>query len=133
MFPAGYTDFDGKKGSCLQADGARQGAGPPFRLVKENAECMSSDMSLGEKATRDECAEACINTADCKFFIYGKGSKSRRCWFEYTQSEDCPEGWEPDEYDFYEIISPSSTSPLAEGRGKHYPCAMNEDPKAHQR
>ena len=38
-----------------------------------------------------------------KFFIYGKGGKAGSCWWETTPSRDCPEGWEEDAYDFYEI------------------------------
>ena len=39
----------------------------------------------------------------CKYFIYGKGSKSGECYWEKTKAASCPDGWEDDSYDFYSI------------------------------
>jgi len=42
----------------------------------------------------------------CNYFIYGKGSKSNNCYWEKTsRSSPCSEGWEADEYDFYNITN----------------------------
>ena len=48
--------------------------------------------------------DGCRVTRDgCKYFIYGKGSKSGECYWEKTESASCPDGWEDDSYDFYSI------------------------------
>ena len=44
-------------------------------------------------------------TSGCKRFIFGTGdncnSEGCKCWWEYTTSDSCPEGFESDNYDFY--------------------------------
>ena len=44
----------------------------------------------------------------CKYFTYGKkgvsGDKSKHCYWEYTSTAACSEGWTDDSYDFYQII-----------------------------
>ena len=43
----------------------------------------------------------------CKYFVYGKkgvsGDKSKGCYWEYTSTAACSEGWTDDSYDFYQI------------------------------
>ena len=31
------------------------------------------------------------------------GDKSKRCYYEYTSTAECPEGWKANSYDFYQI------------------------------
>merc|ERR1711862_121060 len=86
----------------------------PHRLVKENVECLSGDALLGWYKTPGQCADA-VKDDGGKFFIYGRetgdhtghgftyGPKKGLCYKEDTTSEQCPEGWEKDAYDFYAI------------------------------
>lgn len=87
----------------------------PFTLQKDNAECSSLDTDLGMQPTVEACYEVCMHTDGCKFFIFGKGYKLGRCFWEHTETTDCAEGWEVDEYDFYEVplmkMSREPTSP----------------------
>ena len=76
-----------------------------FELIRIGAECNSVDQNLGDKRTVDECAAACQNIPECKFFVYGYTgdalNKAGWCYWEKTTSEDCPEGWELGTYGFY--------------------------------
>ena len=93
-------------------------------MIKQNVECKSGDTWLGKFDVIGGCAEAClakrieicgqdpgympkICNGGCNYFIYGKGSKSKNCYWEKTnrRNSPCPEGWEADEYDFYEITN----------------------------
>ena len=74
-------------------------------MIKSDNECNDNDEHLGDFTSLKECANACRNKAGCKFFIYGKDSKQGSCWWEKTSDSSCSEGWEVDEYDFYEITS----------------------------
>jgi len=84
-----------------------------FQLVKTGAECLSSDSQLPAPdssfryATAAECAAA-VQAKGGKFFIYGTGDKKGACYQEDTKSEDCEEGWETDQYDFYKFQQPES-------------------------
>ena len=41
---------------------------------------------------------------DCRFFIYGSGgTKAGDCYVEFTKKRTCPEEFEEDEFDFYEL------------------------------
>ena len=47
-----------------------------------------------------------VTRAGCRFFIYGTGADvgtAGRCYWEQTKNAACPEGWETDFYDFYEV------------------------------
>ena len=69
------------------------------------------------------CAEECARRRDCRFFIHGKeGTKLDDCYVEYTVGRKCPEGWEEDAFDFWEIG--------AEWIGCTEPRATNYDSKA---
>ena len=96
--------------------GGDYGAPNDYRLVKTNAECASGDLKLGEFATVAECAAACRQSA-CRFFIYGHDyapTKRGHCWHEFAYDASCPEGWEEDEYDFYELVwTPPAPPPAA--------------------
>ena len=50
-------------------------AAETYTLIKEDAECQSDDMKLGEFATIADCADACARHHDCNFFIMGKGEE----------------------------------------------------------
>ena len=52
------------------------------------------------------CTEACAQYGEnhptsCQFFLYSTDVASGSCWIEFTASEDCPEGWRENSYDFY--------------------------------
>ena len=82
-----------------------------FEIVKKGAECKSPDRWLGpdgdpthKVATVEECAAACAAAKDCRFFIYGSGgTKAGDCYVEFTKKRTCPEEFEEDEFDFYEL------------------------------
>ena len=74
-----------------------------FTLLHSGAECASGDTDLGQQVSLEECAAACLDKADCTFFIYGYGSKEGSCYHESTTSAECGEGWESDDYNFYHV------------------------------
>ena len=76
-----------------------------YSLVKSGVECESEDQNLGDKDSLSECAKACRETSECRYFIFGTGDKEGGCWWEKAENKDCPKGWEEDQYDFYEMIS----------------------------
>ena len=83
--------------TTIQADGFR------YTLIKEQSECNSNDLWLGKRSLKS-CAEECARRRDCRFFIHGKeGTKLDDCYVEYTVGRKCPEGWEEDAFDFWEI------------------------------
>merc|ERR1712028_41987 len=111
-----------------------------FKLVKTGAECLSSDSQLPAPdspfryATAAECAAA-VQAKGGKFFIYGTGDKKGACYQEDTKSEDCEEGWETDQYDFYKFQQPESQPVVDEdmcectGESNEYECTKTG--KAH--
>ena len=48
-----------------------------YARIREQVECMSPDLNLGDQTSLDECALACSRQQDCKFFIYGTVRCSR--------------------------------------------------------
>ena len=76
-----------------------------FNLVKSGVECKSGDEFLGKEISIAECANACKEKAGCNFFIFGTEIKAGNCYWEKTPKADCPEGWEKDNYNFYEMQS----------------------------
>ena len=74
-----------------------------YRLLKSGVECQSDDQRLVD-GSLSECADACSDINECHYFIIGTGGKEGLCWWEKTENGTCPEGWEVDEYDFYEMI-----------------------------
>ena len=72
-------------------------------LVREGVECASGDEDLGTFADIQSCAAACRLATGCNFFVFGKLSKIGRCWHEHTATRECSQGWEDDEFDFYEL------------------------------
>ena len=88
-----------------------------YKLVQSGVECKSNDHDLSPPRYQDAtaCAIACNKwgtidhqtrlTSGCKRFIFGTGdncnSEGCKCWWEYTTSDSCPEGFESDNYDFY--------------------------------
>jgi len=81
-----------------------------YKLFKSGAECKSSDIDMGTKASVQACAEA-VQENGGHSFIFGTGPKAGRCWLENTGSQTnantvsamCPEGWEDDDYNFYTL------------------------------
>lgn len=53
--------------------------------------------------TVQQCADACKAKAGCEFFILGYGEKEGSCYHEFTATEECTEGWDVDEYNFYKV------------------------------
>jgi hypothetical protein len=51
----------------------------------------------------EACADLCRASGET-FFIFGIGSKAGNCYSESTTSPACPEGFETDQYDFYELV-----------------------------
>ena len=49
----------------------------------------------------------CKNKDGCKYFIKEPGDDAK-CYWEKTSSADCPEGWDEDSYDFYELKEPGT-------------------------
>jgi len=88
-------------------------SGASFELIKSGHECKSSDSFLGKFSNVEDCANRAGETGS-QFFVYGTDSKAGKCYNEFTRSASCPEGWERDSYNFYEIRS--GPSELALGR-----------------
>lgn len=103
--------YDG--GDCCSETCAGQypcGTYAPYRclghtpvLEKVDRECTSGDRYLGTFNRLGSCYQACRDDPGCGFFIYGKGTKAGKCYAEKTRTALCPEGWETDAYDFYEM------------------------------
>ena len=89
-----------------------------YRLVKSSHECKSSDKLLGKNVpSASRCAQLCKQQPGCKFFTlgsncyYDEGWKCYafhngdlgKCYWEKTNYASCPEGWDRDTYDFYEL------------------------------
>ena len=95
--------------------------------------------NLGHKASVAACAAACRsrtpNTSywrsrrnerapsgktvpKCNYFIFGKPHKRNKCYQEYTSSASCPEGWDPDMYDFYELGTNPCASAMESAQGQ---------------
>jgi len=89
---------------------------------------MSEDTSLGEQPDLAQCANKCLTTTGCQFFIFGRGFKHGRCYWEHTNSSSCSEGWELDEYDFYSIRCGADRASCIYGCTE--PRALNFDPSA---
>ena len=59
--------------------------------------------ACGRRAV-SECADACVTSGQCEFFIYGEGSAwGGNCHREHTSDASCPEGWQTDNYAFYSV------------------------------
>ena len=69
--------------------------------LKPGVECNSNDKYLGTFSTVEECSDVCKSTPQCKFFVHGTGNS--KCYWEKTSSASCPEGWDYDTYDFYQL------------------------------
>jgi len=80
------------------------GSSVSFSRLKHGKECQSRDKHLGRLPTVRACAKAVRDySSSAMFFVYGIRHKARHCYIEFTKSADCPEGWENDSYDFYEL------------------------------
>ena len=74
-----------------------------YSLVKSRVECKSDDENLGDQDSIAKCANACLEREKCKYFIYGTSRKKGKCYWEKRTDRNCPQGWEVDQYNFYEI------------------------------
>merc|ERR1719285_794877 len=83
-----------------------------YTLIESDAECGSSDHSLGTLPLQD-CANE-VRAQGGEYFIYGKGRKNGKCYIEFTTSADCPEGFESDLYDFYKLAQEEAESSSGE-------------------
>ena len=72
--------------------------------MKSGVECHSADEYLGSFTSIHKCANACKAESECYYFVFGIGNKWGQCWWEKTDSRSCPEGWEQDQYLFYEML-----------------------------
>jgi len=91
-----------------------------FHRIKAGYECDDgANTKLHNVDTPQECANSCATSGNCTFFLFGFNTKRKQCWVEWTQSADCPEGWEKDDFDFYMLLPavprapPSPPSPPA--------------------
>jgi len=77
-----------------------------WNLLRTNVECgdNANEVDLGTFDSVDACAEACRSRDGCTNFIYGKGSKTGRCWDEGITESDCSY-WADNEFDFYTILA----------------------------
>jgi len=79
-------------------------------LVKKSVECKSGDTKIagGAQGSVLECRNA-VKKQGGKFFIFGRPreGKDHECWMEYTSSASCPQGWEKDKYDFWQVENPT--------------------------
>ena len=71
---------------------------------------MSTDVILSGENSVSECADSCRQTIGCIYFIYGYDAKQGKCYWEKASSDDCSEGWESDQYNFYRIFGRFSLS-----------------------
>jgi len=71
--------------------------------VKCGVECESDDEWLIGDSTVSDCANACITKPGCIFFSHGTGEKDGHCYWEKTSNRNCPEDWQSDSFNFYEI------------------------------
>ena len=77
--------------------------------------CNVEEEYFGSFPSVKQCADACRNQEQCKFFIYNTKDSgwdisafNWHCYWEKTTSADCPEGWKTNnvgDYDFYELTS----------------------------
>lgn len=106
--------------------------------ISENTSCGFRTTSLGNFDSVDGCAQACAETLNCNFFMYGKGDRATECLMSETQTKECArmedgkrvESLKDDtNYDMYEIVLQTnqagcsrfgeSCCPEAHVRGKH--------------
>jgi hypothetical protein len=102
---------------CASSSGVH--AQPSYQLVKTKHECNSRDKYLGKFGSVQACATACQKASGCRFFVLGQrygaqGNKEGQCYYEYTNSAACVEGWESDSYNFYQLACDASST-LAHG------------------
>jgi len=90
------------------------GAQGASRVLREDAACKSGGKKLGNVDSVAACAEL-VKARGGKYFIYGKKRKQGRCVLEQTASADCPEGWEDDLFDFYEVAGDTQAAAPAPG------------------
>jgi len=73
----------------------------PYNLIKQGKTCGTQRTAESGAQTVGECAEACVDAADCRFFSFGV---SNGCFRVDASSASCAEGWMKTEgSDFYAI------------------------------
>jgi len=86
-------------------------------LVRNDAQCTGGNVSMPNKDTKELCAAA-VEAAGGTFMAYGTGDKAGACYQSNTASLGCPEGWETDSYDFYELQAPAVVTTNADIGGQ---------------
>ena len=81
--------------------------------ISENTSCGFRTTSLGNFDSVDGCAQACAETLNCNFFMYGNRDRATECLMSETQTKECArmedgkrvESLKDDtSYDMYEIV-----------------------------
>ena len=85
------------------------------RLPQPYAKYLIFEKQKKRASTTEILAKQC-QTA--KYFIFGKPHKRNKCYQEYTSSASCPEGWDPDMYDFYELGTNPCASAMESAQGQ---------------
>ena len=83
-----------------------------YTLIKAGNECKSGDQRLRSSGTLEQCYQACISQSGCEFFLFGINSNAGYCYWDKTSSNSCPEGWNINNYDFYEMGSCTTPSSI---------------------
>ena len=83
-----------------------------YTLIKAGNECKSGDQRLRSSGTLEQCYQACISQSGCEFFLFGINSNAGYCYWDKTSSKSCPEGWNINNYDFYEMGSCTTPSSI---------------------
>uniref|UniRef100_A0A7S4QTJ3 Uncharacterized protein n=1 Tax=Alexandrium monilatum TaxID=311494 RepID=A0A7S4QTJ3_9DINO len=91
---------------------------PRFQLVRRGAGCDSQDQYMGVFYSNHSCAGA-VKDAGGRFFRFNDARKNYshgllglsplkkgKCYWEKTTSRQCPEGFQGDSFDFFEILPP---------------------------
>ena len=86
-----------------------------YDLVRMGFDCKSAEERLPteEKVCSylyvSDCAKDCYERNGCNYFTFGYDlrlmSNRALCFWKKTESVNCTEGWEENEYNFFEIIS----------------------------
>jgi len=84
---------------------------PAATKIKSGHECSSgAETNLSQQESVEACLAACVAAKgdDCKYFVFGTGSKAGRCWWEETCTT-----FTSNQYDVYSVNSGSQTADSA--------------------
>jgi len=83
-------------------------------LVKTNVYCKSHKESLGVFDHVEQCLSE-GKRKGARFISYGKFVRAGECFKDYTSSHECPEGFKPDVFDMYRVISTEAQCKMPAG------------------